>query len=207
MEETKKQFPTMASHSLYMDMRKMAFQFISEFSKEIMPILNLWGLNDEESINKFMRSLSTEDIYKTAKEKDDQRLKLFEDFSKARGEDFWKKIRHPQCDVESPSNEGFVFMPMPLSKVDSWLRTKVLNAISYKEGRFEISDNILKKESVVVPDSRRQELYAMVSEFCANLKEKKFKNRQNMHILFTYDKDGDLAPNAHGIMWGHNGIS
>ena len=198
-------FPNLTSTCRFMDLHRMAFNLVGSFSKEVMPVLLRCGVSDDEHIRKYLRCESMEDIYKDALNVNGENLWLFEKMAESFGEDFWKPMRESNCKVKSPKDEGFVFAPLPLCDTPAWQKEKVLKSISVKDGKLSIDERVLKQESIVIPTDRHRELYDMVATFCEDFNSKKYKKR-TIRDLFIYDKDGNLAPNAAGIMFGTVGI-
>ena len=199
----KYQMKPMSSSTLYIDISTTAFRFVQEFYKDVLPLLELFGFDSDEGINKFLKSISTRDIYEAAIAKDEQRVALLSDLYKARREDLWAGFREDGCLVTSPSKDGFVFKNIPYSQ--ALHRQKWIKAISAKNGILNIDDKILHQESIVYPSPRRQECYAGVAAFCDWLKEKNFKIKDKKS-LFIYDKNGDLEPNEKLIMFANTGL-
>ena len=199
----KYQLKPMFSSTLYIDISSTAFHFAQEFYKDVLPLLELFGFGSDEGINKFLKSISTRDIYEAAIAKDEQRVALLSDLYKARREDLWAGFREDGCLVTSPSEDGFVFKNIPYSQAPH--RQKWIKAISAKNGSLNIDDKILRQESIVYPSPRRQECYAGVAAFCDWLKEKNFKIK-NKKSLFVYDKNEDLEPNEKLIMFANTGL-
>ena len=191
------------SSYMYEQMSLACSHFVIEFNQRIKPLAILFGFGDDESIKKFLGSVSTREIYEAAVSKDRQRIDLMRDLYKARGEDLWSGFRAEGCLVESPEKDGFEFREMPC--VQTIFREKWLKAISVKNGLLQVDEKILKQESLVYPSPRRQECYAGFAAFCDWLKEKNFKIK-NKKSLFVYDKNGDLEPNEKLIMFVNTGL-
>ena len=192
-------FPTIHSVEMYRDLSMLSAQFVSEFIKEVRPVLIALGVSDDVSIRKYIHSRTYEDIYKDAVERNEMRVQFFEDMAKTRGEDFWMAIRDESSKVLTPKERGFVFKQLPLA--EDVYRDKILKAVTVENGVLKTDDSILREESILLPDPWMVECYEMVSEFCKRLKAKNFK-RKKMQSLFIYDKDGNLTPNINGIVWG-----
>ena len=195
-----KKIPVMRSILLYSDLRRLSNSFVVEFQNEVFPVLASLGLSDDESLRKHIWSTSFLDIYKDAVKKDKNRIQLFEDIDKRRGEDFWKPLRAEGCKVKTPEESGFQFKLLPFAFEP--YRDKFLKAIDFKNGNFIISEEVLREESIITPEPWMEECFGMVSEFCESLKAKNFE-RKNIHALFAIDKDGNLSPNAEGIVFGN----
>lgn len=196
--ETKHQLKPRLSSSLYLDLDYTASRFTQAFYKEVIPLLELFGFGSDERINKFLKSVSTEEIFLTAISENEQRVAFLSDLYKARGEDIWAGFREDGCLVKSPFEDGFVFKAIPYSQ--AMHRQKWLKAISAKNGSLHIDDKILRQESFVYPSPRRQECYAGVAAFCDWLREKNFKVKDEK-LLFIYDEHGKLIPNEKYIMF------
>ena len=191
------------SHQRKRDLNECITHFVVDFCKEISPAFTLLGLTDDESLNKFIRSTTLEEPYKEALERDPVRIKMFEEFSSAKGEDFWKAFRGTESKGKNPREKGFVFKEMPLAfeaNRDSWIK-----AISFKNGLIEISEEVIREESYIAVSPETEKCYELVSDFCNKLKELNC-NRNNARILFSTDREGNLVPNEEGIIWGNVGL-
>ena len=190
----------------YMDLSRNVTDFIVQFCREIEPLIELFGLWDDEHIRKYINSYSVEDIYADALAQSKENVEITARILKSRGENIWVKFRADDCNVESPSEPGFVFRVMPLAY--DRLREKWLKAISVEDCHIKVSDSILRQESFVPLTQRQKECVEMVTEFCEAMKSKNWGRKGYQKILFfTHDKDGDLAPNIEGIVFGSNGIN
>lgn len=191
------------SHQRKRDLNECITHFVVDFCKEISPALTLLGLTDDESLNKSLRATTLEEPYKEAVKRDPVRIKMFEEFSAAKGEDFWKAFRDPESRGKNPREKGFVFKEMPLAfeaNRGSWLK-----AISFKNGLIEISEEVIREESYITVSPAVEKCYELVSDFCNKLKELNC-NRNNARFLFLTDREGNLVPNKEGIIWGHTGL-
>ena len=184
-----KELPVMRSLLLYSDLRRLSTSFVVEFSKKVLPLLSALGLSDDESIRKYIWSVSFEDIYKDA-------AAIGTAAAKEKDRDFWQPIRADNSKAWTPGEKGFVFKLLPLA-IEPY-RDKFLKAISVKDGFFTIHDKILKEECIVKPEPWKVECFGMVDDFCERLKSRNPEKR-NAFKLFAYDTDGNLTPNISGI--------
>ena len=202
MEQLKPIFSTFR----YMELSGAASRFVVEFTKAIRPILQLFGSLDNESIMKYSRCISTKEIYDDHIAKDGNRVNMLKDYHNFSGKDFWALFRAEGCDVKSPEEPGFIFKDLPLAyDADRSKWIKAINAVNNND--VGILDDVLRSESYIEPTPRMQEAYDMVSQFCKDMKAKGWGRKHYQKNFFTYDKDGDLAPNPEWIVFGRGGIN
>ena len=198
-----KEFPKLKSVCLYMDLHRLAIDFVQQFEKNVKPMLTILGVMNDINIRRYIHSKTFSDIYEDAVAANAVRVNLVEDLAKVKGEDFWAPMRAPGCDVKSPKDEGFVFREMPLA--DDAYRLKWIKAISVENCSLKISDQTLREESLVSPSRKVLAIYDTVAEFCDKLNAINIGKR-GLRDLFAKDSDGGFKPNAEGIMWPGGGL-
>lgn len=188
--------PVFISELRLMEFRRVADYFAKEFTKVVYPVMLKYGLLDEPHIKKYLQSETMEDIYRDALKENPGTIKEMESLSVFCDVDAWENIRSKNSPVKNPSDEGFVFNPMPRS--DYNYRQSIIKAIFVKDGKIFVDDKILEEECIVKPTDQQQELFEMVANFCEALKEKNF-HRKVVNTLFV-NTPGGIKPNINGIM-------
>lgn len=207
MKKFKYELPSLMSTTLLGDLTLAAEDFVMLFSTQVKPAIRKFGLLDVDHVKKYLGCADMRPIYEDAVAKDELRVRLLEDFEISHNTDFWEPFRAENCKAQTPRDEGFEFKPMPLANDPAWMREKVLRVIKVSEDcALSIDEQILPQECLIHPTDRKRQLFDLVSEFCAEFNKQKFKGRNNYRLLFTYDKDGNLAPNASGILFGSIGM-
>ena len=192
----KKKLPVFVSELRLMEFRRVANYFAKEFTELIFPVMLKYGILDEPHIKKYLQSETMEDIYRDALKENPGTIKEMEKLSVFCDVDVWANIRSINSPVKNPSDEGFVFAPMPRS--DYNYRQSIIKAMSVKDGKIFVDDKILEEECIVKPTDKQQELFEMVVNFCEALKEKNF-HRKLVNTLFV-NTPGGIKPNVNGIV-------
>ncbi len=177
---------------------KHAKFFVAKFKADIYPILYIFGMLDDKHIQKYLRSVSVEEIYKDALIENKEAVARLEQETLCDEErDVWKPLRMDCSPVKSPKEDGFVFRSMPLH--DCGLRSILLKAISVKNGKLLIDESILLEASTIKPTSEQLELWDMLADFCERFNKKGLNKKHDIKVLFV-QKEGGVCPNIYAVL-------
>ena len=195
---SKKEFPVMVSDQLVDALPKCAKGFVAEYKKDIYPILYKFGMLDDKHIQKYLNSVTIEDIYRDALVENEAAVKQLEQEALYDEErDVWKRLRRWDSPKKAPKEEGFVFLDMPLH--DYSHRDIILKALSVKNGEILIDEAFLMEVSTIKPTAEQKELWDMLSDFCERFNKKGFNKKYDITLLFSADKNGTF-PNVYTIL-------
>lgn len=195
---SKKEFPVMVSDHLVDALPMRAKQFAAQFKADIYPILFKFGMLDDKHIQKYLSSVSVEDIYKDALVENEAAVTRLEQEALYDEErDVWKRLRTHSSTKKNPKEEGFVFRNMPLH--DYSHRNIILKALSVKDGEILIDEAFLMEVSTIKPTAEQKELWDMLSDFCERFNKKGFNKKYNIASLFNASQNGTF-PNVRAIL-------
>lgn len=200
----KNEFPQVCNKDLSFWLNGKARGLVMRFTGNIIPILRKFGICNDETISRIMFAESREAIYREAlRINGEARLSLMEDIALSNDVDIWKPLRALGCKVFSPMEPGFVFSEMPLSDEPKWIKEKLAKAITVKNGKLFLSDDIIEKESAYIPTDKQRELYDILKEFCDRLQSMGIKCDAGK--LFVSRYNDYLRPNVASVLYFHIG--
>lgn len=189
-------FPVLVSDRRFESLKKHAKSMVENYKAYVYPTLHRFGLLDDEHIKKYLGCETAEEIYKDAMEKGRDKLlyaakaAVFSDF------DLWAPIRGENSPVESPDKEGFVFATLPEAEYEK--RGILIKALSVKDGRIMIDEEVLLQASIIRPTDEQRKVYELVSRFCKELDE--ITNKTTYRETLFLCIGGKLRPNVKGIV-------
>ena len=200
-----KTFPVLVNQSLEDRLNHVAELTVRRFNTEIFPLLLKFGLLDDKHVEKYLACDTTEAIYKDALAENPSSIyaleqeALIEELKENPKErkDVWSIFRGTTTEAKSPSEEGFIFKPIP--GADSRNRKYILKALSVKKLKFSIDREYLKEVSIIHPTEKQIELYNMLSDFCEAYNKKEFQKWKPInYVLFSNAKE--IFPSLHNIL-------
>jgi len=188
----------MVSYHRNEEYTRVAHLIVNSFVSAIYPILYRFRLWDDQHIEKYLRSTSTEDIYIDAMQLNKERLTYLAEEAEYQGEDFWKILRDESSPVKSPSEEGFVFVNMPYSDYEK--RDIVVSSLSVKNRKLSINEKVLEEASLISPTEKQQELFTIVSNFCDELEKGGFLKYNPNELMYYSTNLRKFVPNVYSIL-------
>ena len=202
---TKKNFPIVVNKNFEDSLNHRAEATVKSFNTEIFPLLLKFGLLDDKHVEKYLACDTTEAIYKDALAENPSSIyaleqeALVEELKENPKErkDVWSMFRGTITEAKNPSDEGFVFKPIP--GADSRTRPYILKALSVKKLKFSIDREYLKEVSIVHPTEKQVELYNMLSDFCEAYNKKNFHKWKPINCVLFGNANG-IYPSVHNIL-------
>lgn len=200
-----KSFPVVVNKSVEDGLNHLAESTVKRFNTEIFPLLLKFGLLDDKHVEKYLAADTTEAIYLDALAENPgsiyalEQEALLEELKENPKErkDVWGIFRGTKTEAKSPSEEGFIFKPIPCA--DSRNRKFILKALSVKKLKFSIDREYLKEVSIIHPTEKQIELYNMLSDFCEAYNKKEFQKWKPINsVLFSNAKE--VFPSLHNIL-------
>lgn len=203
MEKTK-EFPVMVNDFVSRDLLLAAKRFVDEFKSGIYPILHRFEILNDEHIRKYFSSVSRSEIFEDILRDKPELVKALEQDALYEPErDVWGIFRDSRSPVKSPLEPGFVFAEMPMAYYSH--RNIICKALSVRDKEILIDENFLISRCVVKPTAKQEELWALLSEFCAKINEREFYKKWVVNHLFIQSDKG-VRPNMN-ILLGRYFIS
>lgn len=201
----KKTFPVVVNRDFEYSLNHRAEVTVKLFNTEIFPLLLKFGLLDDKHVEKYLAADTMEAIYKDALAENPSSIyaleqeALVEEMKENPKErkDVWSMFRGSRTEAKNPSDEGFIFKPIP--SADSRVRPYILKALSVKNLKFSIDREYLKEVSIVHPTEKQVELYNMLSDFCEAYNKKNFNKWKPIHYVLYGDANG-IHPSVHSIL-------
>ena len=201
----KKTFPVVVNMELEYSLNRRAKATVKLFNTEIFPLLLKFGLLDDKHVEKYLACDTTEAIYKDALAENPSSIyaleqeALVEELKENPKErkDVWSIFRGSITEAKHPSDEGFIFKPIP--GADFRNRKAILNALSVNNLKFSIDREYLKEVSIVHPTERQVELYNMLSDFCEAYNKKNFHKWKPINCVLFGNAKG-IYPSLHNIL-------
>ena len=201
----KRTFPVVVNKNFEEGLNHRAEATVKSFNTEIFPLLFKFGLLDDKHVEKYLACDTTEAIYLDALAENPSSIyaleqeALVEELKENPKErkDVWSIFRGSITEAKSPSDEGFVFKPIP--GADSRNRPIILKALSVKNLKFSIDREYLKEVSIVHPTEEQVELYDMLSEFCEAYNKKNWHKKKPINCVIMSNANG-LYPSVHNIL-------
>lgn len=177
-----------------------AKRIVNFFSKKVLPLLEKFGLNDDQHVNRYLRHCTTfQDIYSDIVGSGGRMLIKYMVYEyESEGKDFYKPFRAEGCKAKTPEEAGFEWRKLPQATGNEV--SQIVEGISYENGCFTIDKALFEKWSVIEPTDKQRELYALAAQFCEDLKEIGYDQR--LEYLLHWDWEGNIKPNIGGIIWG-----
>ena len=201
----KRNFPVVVNKNLEDGLNHYAESTVKRFNTEIFPLLLKFGLLDDKHVEKYLACDTTEAIYKDALAENPSSIyaleqeALVEELKENPKErkDVWSIFRGSITEAKNPSDEGFVFKPIP--GADSRNRPIILKALSVKNLKFSIDREYLKEVSIVHPTDEQKELYSMLCDFCEAYNKKNFYKKKPINCVILTNAKG-IYPSVHNIL-------
>lgn len=176
--------------------RREAAYFVEQFTRRVIPLLQRFGLDDDEHLRKYLTSETFEDIYKDIIASPTNKV-LLQNVQEL-DNDFWINYREAGSEATSPEEEGFVFLQMPYGSMRT---AKIwIDAISVKDGQFSIDKEYIEELCVIKPTERQQAAYDLAAQFCEGIAKLGYE-KKNILDFFITDQDGKNIPYAKGIIF------
>lgn len=191
-------FPKMVSYHRFEEYNRVAHLIVNSYVTSIYPILYRLRLWDDEHIQKYLGSTTSEDIYNDAIQKNNEKLMFLEEEAVFNGEDFWKMIRDESSPVKSPREEGFIFVNMP--KADYKNRELIISSLYVKNRKIHVNEDILEEASIICPTEKQRELYSIVSNFCDELERGGFSKYAPNEMMYYSANSSKIVPNINAIL-------
>ena len=201
----KRTFPVVVNKNVEDGLNHYAESTVKRFNTEIFPLLLKFGLLDDKHVEKYLACDTTEAIYKDALAENPSSIyaleqeALVEELKENPKErkDVWSIFRGATTEAKNPSDEGFIFKPIP--GADFRNRKAILNALSVNNLKFSIDREYLKEVSIVHPTERQVELYNMLSDFCEAYNKKNFHKWKPINCVLFGNAKG-IYPSVHNIL-------
>lgn len=201
----KRNFPVVVNKDCESVLNRYAESTVKRFNTEIFPLLLKFGLLDDKHVEKYLACDTTEAIYKDALAENPSSIyaleqeALVEELKENPKErkDVWSMFRGTITEAKNPSDEGFIFKPIP--GADFRNRKAILNALSVNNLKFSIDREYLKEVSIVHPTERQVELYNMISDFCEAYNKKNFHKWKPINCVLFGNANG-IYPSVHNIL-------
>lgn len=201
----KRNFPVVVNKDCESVLNRYAESTVKRFNTEIFPLLLKFGLLDDKHVEKYLACDTTEAIYKDALAENPSSIyaleqeALVEELKENPKErkDVWSMFRGTITEAKNPSDEGFIFKPIP--GADFRNRKAILNALSVNNLKFSIDREYLKEVSIVHPTERQVELYNMLSDFCEAYNKKNFHKWKPINCVLFGNANG-IYPSVHNIL-------
>lgn len=201
----KRTFPVVVNKNVEDGLNHRAEATVKSFNTEIFPLLLKFGLLDDKHVEKYLAADTTEAIYLDALAENPSSIyaleqeALVEELKENPKErkDVWSIFRGSITEAKHPSDEGFVFKPIP--GADSRNRPYILKALSVKNLKFSIDREYLKEVSIVHPTEKQVELYNMLSDFCEAYNKKNFNKWKPINCVLYGNANG-IYPSLHNIL-------
>lgn len=202
---TKKNFPIVVNKNFEEGLNRLAESTVKRFNTEIFPLLLKFGLLDDSHVEKYLACDTTEAIYLDALAENPSSIyaleqeALVEELKENPKErkDVWSIFRGSITEAKNPSDEGFVFKPIP--GADSRNRPIILKALSVKSLKFSIDREYLNEVSIVHPTDEQKELYSMLSDFCEAYNKKNWHKWKPINCVLFGNANG-IYPSVHNIL-------
>ena len=164
-----------------------------------------FGLLDDKHVEKYLACDTMEAIYLDALAENPSSIyaleqeALVEELKENPKErkDVWSIFRGSITEAKHPSDEGFVFKPIP--GADSRNRPYILKALSVKNLKFSIDREYLKEVSIVHPTDEQKELYSMLCDFCEAYNKKNWHKWKPINCVLFGNAKG-IYPSVHNIL-------
>ena len=201
----KRNFPVVVNKDFENVLNRYAESTVKRFNTEIFPLLLKFGLLDDKHVEKYLACDTTEAIYKDALAENPSSIyaleqeALVEELKENPKErkDVWSMFRGTITEAKNPSDEGFIFKPIPGADLRN--RKAILNALSVNNLKFSIDREYLKEVSIVHPTERQVELYNMLSDFCEAYNKKNFHKWKPINCVLFGNANG-IYPSVHNIL-------
>lgn len=201
----KRNFPVVVNKDCENALNRYAESTVKRFNTEIFPLLLKFGLLDDKHVEKYLACDTTEAIYLDALAENPSSIyaleqeALVEELKENPKErkDVWSMFRGTITEAKNPSDEGFIFKPIP--GADFRNRKAILNALSVNNLKFSIDREYLKEVSIVHPTERQVELYNMLSDFCEAYNKKNFHKWKPINCVLFGNANG-IYPSVHNIL-------
>ena len=201
----KRNFPVVVNKNFEEGLNHMAEATVKGFNTEIFPLLLKFGLLDDKHVEKYLACDTTEAIYLDALAENPSSIyaleqeALVEELKENPKErkDVWSIFRGATTEAKTPSDEGFVFKPIPCA--DSRNRKFILKALSVKKLKFSIDREYLKEVSIIHPTEKQIELYSMLSDFCEAYNKKNWHKWKPINCVLFGNANG-IYPSVHNIL-------
>ena len=201
----KRNFPVVVNKNLEDGLNHYAESTVKRFNTEIFPLLLKFGLLDDKHVEKYLACDTTEAIYKDALAENPSSIyaleqeALVEELKENPKEkkDVWSMFRGTITEAKNPSDEGFIFKPIP--GADFRNRKAILNALSVNNLKFSIDREYLKEVSIVHPTDEQKELYSMLSDFCEAYNKKNWHKWKPINCVLFGNAKG-IYPSLHNIL-------
>ena len=201
----KRTFPVVVNKNVEDGLNHYAESTVKRFNTEIFPLLLKFGLLDDKHVEKYLACDTTEAIYKDALAENPSSIyaleqeALVEELKENPKErkDVWSMFRGATSEAKHPSDEGFIFKPIP--GADFRNRKAILNALSVNNLKFSIDREYLKEVSIVHPTERQVELYNMLCDFCEAYNKKDFHKWKPINCVLFGNANG-IYPSVHNIL-------
>lgn len=201
MEKSKK-MPIMVNDYLVWRLPLAAKQFVAEFTGGVYPILHRFKILDDAHIQKYLFSLSREDIYNDVLKSDPEVIKDLEQDALFEPErDIWGIFRDGTSPVKTPQEEGFVFAKMPFADYSN--RNTICKALSVRNKEIFIDEKYLLDVCIVHPTEQQKELWALLSDFCEKFNEAGYYKKWLVNHLFN-QQGGKVVPSINIILGRYN---
>ena len=188
MEKTK-EFPVMVNAYQAWRLPLVAKQFVEEFTGGIYPILHRFKIFDDKHIERYIYSLSRKDIYEDVLRDNPSVIEgMKQDALFEPDRDVWRIFRDCRSPVKTPQEEGFIFASMPLH--DYTYRNFICKSLSVHNKEILIDENFLLDGCVVKPTPQQEQLWALLSDFCAKFNEGGFYKKWFANHLFVHSSKG-----------------
>lgn len=203
MEKTK-EFPIMVNAYQAWRLPLAAKQFVEEFTGGIYPILHRFQLLDDTHIQKYLFSLSREDIYKDVLESNPELINALKQDALFEPErDVWRIFRDSRSPVKSPLEDGFIFASMPMHDYSN--RNFICKSLSVKDKVISVNEEFLINGCIIRPSEQQKELWALLSDFCEKFNKAGFYKKWFANHLFIHSNKG-IKPSIEMIL-GRTDIS
>ena len=201
----KRNFPVVVNKDCENALNRYAESTVKRFNTEIFPLLLKFGLLDDKHVEKYLACDTTEAIYLDALAENPSSIyaleqeALVEELKENPKErkDVWSMFRGTITEAKNPSDEGFIFKPIPGADLRN--RKAILNALSVNNLKFSIDREYLKEVSIVHPTERQVELYNMLSDFCEAYNKKNFHKWKPINCVLFGNANG-IYPSVHNIL-------
>jgi len=201
----KRTFPVVVNKNLEDGLNHYAESTVKRFNTEIFPLLLKFGLLDDKHVEKYLACDTTEAIYKDALAENPSSIyaleqeALVEELKENPKErkDVWSIFRGSITEAKNPSDEGFIFKPIP--GADCRNRKAILNALSVNNLKFSIDREYLKEVSIVHPTDEQKELYSMLCDFCEAYNKKNWHKWKPINCVLFGNANG-IYPSVHNIL-------
>lgn len=201
----KRTFPVVVNKNVEDGLNHYAESTVKRFNTEIFPLLLKFGLLDDKHVEKYLACDTTEAIYKDALAENPSSIyaleqeALVEELKENPKErkDVWSIFRGSITEAKNPSDEGFIFKPIP--GADFRNRKAILNALSVNNLKFSIDREYLKEVSIVHPTDEQKELYSMLCDFCEAYNKKNWHKWKPINCVLFGNANG-IYPSVHNIL-------